>query len=145
MLQVRDLDAFALAVDARVRLLPLGCDPARLFGVRVRDERIILVPFWSGVAREIPPWLTPPDGCVALALDTSGWAAPMDGDGIEETGRASRHPERKRIHHTALVYGDHPDDEIGVLTYEDEPPQIMRGALGAVPELMTACWARRPD
>jgi len=141
MLQVTDVETFALAVDARVREFEWGVDPARLFGVRIRRGQIVLVPFWSGVAREIPRWLAPPDECVALALDTSGWAAPMDDD--PDAPRPSQHPERRRIHHTALVYGDNADDEIGVLTYDDGIPKVMKGAVGDVPVLMFACWNRR--
>ncbi len=66
-----EADALARAVDERVLAIPEGCDPARLFGVRLRPERadgFVLVPFWSGVAREVPPWLVPPDGCDAIAM-----------------------------------------------------------------------------
>ena len=63
MLTIADPVALALAVDARVCALPPGCDPARLFAVRLRDgDEFVLVPFWSGVAREIPDWICPPRG-----------------------------------------------------------------------------------
>jgi hypothetical protein len=134
----------ALAIDARVRALPPGLDPARLFGVRLRagsPDDFVLVPFWSGVAREIPAWLSPPRGVVAIALDTGGWAAPLDD--IVASGRPSRHPGRRRIHHTAIVYGDGRD--ISVLRYdEDDEPQVLDGAVGLVYELLVACWTRRP-
>src|SRR5262245_24558954 len=58
-----DFDALARAVDERVLDLPEGCDPARAFGVRLRADGFVLVPFWSGVARELRYGATPPDGC----------------------------------------------------------------------------------
>jgi hypothetical protein len=136
--------SFALAIDARVRALPEGLDPARLFGVRLRAAApgdFVLVPFWSGVAREIPAWLCPPRDVVAIALDTSGWAAPLDA--IAAHGRPSRHPQRRRIRHTAIVYGAGQD--ISVLRYDDDAePRVLDGAVGVVYELLVACWARRP-
>jgi hypothetical protein len=141
MSEIVDPAAFALAVDERVRALPPGCDPARLFGVRMRPDGFVLVPFWSGVAREIPDWVCPPRGVVAIALDTGGWAAPMEDDG-SVTQRPSRHPERRRIHHTALVYGAYED--VSVLRYEGEAePMMLEGAVGVVADLLRECWARR--
>jgi hypothetical protein len=138
-----DLESLALAVDARVLALPEGVDPARLFGVRLRPRGVMLVPLWSGVARELPPWLSPPTEVLAIALATRGWAAPLDDDG-GMTVRPSEHPERRRIHQTAIVTGD--GDDISVLRYDDEiAPVILRGAVGAVHELLVACWARRPN
>jgi hypothetical protein len=136
-----DVDALALAVDERVLALPEGLDPARCFGVRLRDHGFVLVPFWSGVARELPYGLTPPDGCWAIALETAGWAAPLEDD--PDAVRPSAHPQRRRMHHTALVYGDGID--VGVLRCGDGAPQVMRGAVGVVPDLMLACWARRRE
>ena len=135
-----EADVLVRAVDARVQALGAGCDPARLFGVRMRDEAFVLVPFWSGMARAIPIALTPPDGCVAIALDTGGWAAPMD-DGIGEM-RPSLHPRRRRIRQTTLVYGDD-GREVSVLRYEDGEPQVMRGCFGPVVDRLRTCWASR--
>jgi hypothetical protein len=135
-----DFDELARAVDARIQQLGEGCDPARLFGVRLRENGFVLVPFWSGVAREIPFGIAPPDACVAIALDTGGWAAPMNDDGSVEC-RPSQHPLRRRIRHTALVYGTGVD--VSVLTYEGDEPQVLRDGVGAVVELMRACWSRR--
>jgi hypothetical protein len=134
-----DFDALARAVDERVLELPDGSDPARLFGVRLRGDGFVLVPFWSGVAREMPA-LAPPDDCVAIAIECGGWAAPMEDDGSVRD-RPSQHPERRRIHHTALVYGTGVD--VSVLRYEDELPLVLRDGVGAVLDLMRACWARR--
>jgi hypothetical protein len=131
----------ARAVDARIQQLGEGCDPARLFGVRVRVDGFVLVPFWSGVAREIPFELRPPDGCVAIALDTGGWAAPMNDDGTVD-GRPSQHPNRRRIRATTLVYGDMGID-VTVMTTDAGDEQVMRGGIGVVPERMRACWSRR--
>ena len=138
-MQYADFDALAYAVDVRVLALPEGCNPARCFGVRLRSDGFVLVPFWSGVAREMPFALIPPDGCVAIALETTGWSAPMDD--ADELRRPSRHPQRRRIHHTALVYGDGKD--VSVLRCEDDEPQLLRGAVGVVPELLCACWVSR--
>jgi hypothetical protein len=142
-LDVRDVDAFALAVDARVLSLPEGCDPARLFGVRLRPQGVMLVPLWSGVARDLPPWVVPPPDVAAIALATRGWAAPIEDDG-SMLARPSEHPRRRRIHQTAMVTGE--GDDVCVLRYDDEPePVLLRGAVGVVHELLVACWARRPD
>ncbi len=137
-----DPESLARAVDERVLELPPGCDPARMFGVRVRDnsDRIVLVPFWSGVAREIPLWVCPPSGCVAIALETTGWAAPLDDDLSVHT-RPSQHPQRRRIHHTALVHGN--GDDVSVLRDRDSVT-VLFGAVGVVADLIRACWARRP-
>ncbi len=138
-----DFDDLALAVDERVLGLPDGCDPARVFGVRLRDSDrgFVLVPFWSGVAREMPYGVSPPDGCVAIAMECSGWAAPMDDmDGVE---RPSQHPERRRIHHTCLIHGDGAD--ISVVRYEDGEPVLMHDGIGVVLDLLRACWSRRRD
>lgn len=133
-------DDLARAVDARVQALGEGCDPARLFGVRLRGEGFVLVPFWSGVAREIPYALAPPDGCVAIALDTGGWAAPLDD--MEGEMRPSLHPQRRRLRQTTLVYGPAGND-VSVLRYDDGETQLLRGSVGVVPHRMRACWARR--
>lgn len=140
-----DLVALAHAVDDRVRALPPGCDPARLFGVRRRLDGFVLVPFWSGVARGIPPSLAPPKGCTAIALETSGWAAPHDDDVTVPT-RPSEHPDRWRIHATTVVADD--GDAVTVLRDEDArdaPPTVLHGGVGTVPNRLRACWARRPD
>ena len=136
------VDDLARAVHARIADIPMGEAPARLFGVRLRDEGFVLVPFWAGVAREIPQRLVPPDGCWGMALDTGGWAAPMDDEfsGI----RPSQHPDRQRMRQTAIVYG--PDGtDVSVLECEERPIQVLRGAVGLVPELMRAVWARRRE
>jgi hypothetical protein len=140
--EILDPTEFALAVDERVRALPPGCDPARLFAARLRENGFVLVPFWSGVAREIPDWVCPPRGASAIVLETGGWAAPMEDDGSVST-RPSRHPERRRIHHTTVIHGAGAD--ISVLRYEGtDDPLVLDGAVGFVYELLLACWARRP-
>jgi hypothetical protein len=140
-----DPTELVLAIDERVRSLPPGCDPARLFGVRPRTSQpegdFVLIPLWSGVAREIPAWVQPPRGVVGIALQTGGWAAPMEGDG-SVSGRPSEHPERRRIHHVTLIHGG--GEDISVLRYEgDADPLVLEGAIGYVQEVLLACWARR--
>jgi hypothetical protein len=141
-----DPTELVLAIDERVRSLPPGCDPARLFGVRLRpnqhdDADFVLIPLWSGVAREIPAWVRPPRGVVGIALQTGGWAAPMEDDGSVH-GRPSEHPERRRIHHVTLIHGG--GEDISVLRYEgDGDPLVLEGAIGYVHELLLTCWARR--
>jgi hypothetical protein len=57
MFAIPDPAEFVIAVDERLSALSPGCDPARLFAVRLRQppaDGFVLVPFWSGVAREIP-------------------------------------------------------------------------------------------
>jgi hypothetical protein len=136
-----DFDGLARAVDERVLELPLGCDPARCFGVRLRGDSFVLVPFWSGVAREMRVGTTPPDDCVAIALETSGWAAPLDE--CDELRPPSLHPQRRRVHATTLVYGD--GDDITVMRTEDGPAELMRGGVGVVAELLRACWSARRE
>jgi hypothetical protein len=135
-----EIDELARAVHDRIAAFPPGQDPARCFGVRVRaDGGFALVPFWSGVARELPGRLTPPDGCWGIALDSGGWAAPLDDD---PTLRPSQHPMRKRMYQTVIVYGSDATD-VTVLEVEHEEPQVLRGAVGVVPELMRDVWSRR--
>ena len=134
-----DFDELARAVDERLLELPVGCDPARCFGVRLRANGFVLVPFWSGVARDMRYGLTPPDSCVAIALETAGWAAPLDE--CDELMPPSVHPHRSRIHATTLVYGA--GDDITVMRTEDGPPELMRGGVGVVAQLLRACWAAR--
>jgi hypothetical protein len=136
-MHIEEADALARAVDERVLALPEGCDPARLFGVRLRTDWFMLVPFWSGVAREIPYGLAPPDDCVAIAIESGGWSAPLDG--LVE--RPSQHPLAQRMHSTSLMYGDGID--VSVLRIGDQEPVVLRGGVGTVPDLMRACWARR--
>jgi hypothetical protein len=142
---IPDPTEFVRTVDGRLSTLSPGCDPARLFAVRLRRARadgFVLVPFWSGVAREIPDWVCPPSGAAAIALETSGWAAPLNDDGSVPV-RPSRHPERRRVRHTTLIHGAGHD--ISVLRYDDEAePVVLEGAVGVVVDLLRACWARRP-
>src|SRR5262245_61536077 len=143
MFDALDLESLVRAVEARVLALPEGVDPARLFGVRLRPHGVMLVPLWSGVARELPPWVSPPGDVVAIALATRGWAAPIDDDG-GMTMRPSEHPEKRRIHHTALVTGD--AEDVSVLRYDDQPePIVLLGAVGLGHDLLVACWLRRPN
>jgi hypothetical protein len=140
---IADPVALALAVADRVSALPPGCDPARLFAVRLRgDDDFVLVPFWSGVAREIPDWVSPPRGAAAIVLDTGGWAAPMEPDGSAPT-RPSRHPERRRVHHTVLIHGAGADVSV-VRGVGEAEPMVLEGAVGNVLDLLLECWARRP-
>jgi hypothetical protein len=136
-----DLDALARAIDERVLALPEGNDPARLFGVRLVDGDIHLVQIWSGVGRELPCSVNPPAGLVALVLESGGWAAPMEDDGL--FCRPSEHPHRRRMHHSAIVTGDNID--IGVLRVAGEEPQVMRDAVGVMPDRLLECWERRAD
>jgi hypothetical protein len=140
---ITDPISLARAVDDRVCALPPGGDPARLFAVRLRtDGDFVLVPFWSGVAREVPGWVCPPRGAAAIVLETGGWAAPLAEDADEQV-RPSRHPERRRIHHTVMIHGDGVD--VSVLRDDDAPePVVMEGAVGLVLDLLLECWQRRP-
>ena len=125
MLTIADPVALALAGDTRLRALPPGCDPARLFAVRLRDgDDFVLVPFWSGVAREIPDWCCPPRGASAIVLDTGGWAAPMEDDGRSPPGPVAI-PRAPHPPHDA-----HPrrGSDVSVLRYEDaEEPLVLEG------------------
>ena len=71
-------------------------------------------------------------GVGGLPVESGGWAAPLDDDA---TLRPSQHPQRRRMHQTAIVYG--PDGtDVSVLECVGEPLQVLRGAVGVVPELM---------
>jgi hypothetical protein len=133
---IEEANALAREVDERILQLPEGLDPARLFGVRRRDGRVVLVPFWSGVARELPPETRPPDDCCAIAMESGGWSAPMDDIAL----RPSQHPARRRMHSTVLVYGGGID--VTVLRCDGGEPQVLRGGMGLVLERMQLCWAR---
>jgi hypothetical protein len=135
---IEEANALAREVDDRILALPEGLDPARLFGVRRRERRVVLVPFWSGVARELPPETRPPDECCAIAMESGGWSAPMDDD--FPSLRPSQHPARRRMHSTVLVYGNGVD--VTVLRCDDAEPQLLRGGVGLVLDLMLSCWAR---
>ena len=137
-----DLDALARCIDDHVLAFPEHEEPARLFGVFLDDDDLDLVPLWAGVGRELPYSLVPPAGLFALALASGGWAAPLDDDG-GMAWRPSEHPRRRRMHHTAIVMGDGVD--IGVLRVAGDEPQVMRGALGLMPERLLQCWERRAD
>ena len=132
-----DLEAFARAVDDRVISMPAGCDPARLFGVRMRGDDFLLLPLWSGYAREVPLDVVSLAGLRAIVLETTGWTSPMD------EGRPSEHPLRKRVHQTVVISGL--SDDISVLRYDDAEPQVLRGAIGFVLDLLVESWQRRPD
>ena len=133
-----DSEALARAVDDRIIELPPGPEPARLFAVHVGRDGVRLALLWSGYARELPPTVVPPADADAIALDTAGWAAPMDGAGCWP----SQHPQRRRIHHTAMVCGEMED--VSVLRCEGSPVEVLRGAIGVVAELLVGCWLRRP-
>jgi hypothetical protein len=131
-----DAEALAWAVDDRINDLPPDRAPARLFAVEVQGPDVRLTLLWSGFARELPPDVVPPAGSDAIAIESSGWAAPMD------EGRPSRHPKRRRMHNTTVIFGDM--DDVSVLRCEGSEPQVLRGVVGIVPDLLIACWLRRP-
>jgi hypothetical protein len=133
------MDAAALArvVDDRILDLPLISQPARLFAVEIHDTDVSLTLLWTGYARELPPTIVPPVEADAIALESTGWAAPM-GDGR----RASRHPKRRRMHNTTVIFGE--TEDVSVLRCEGSEPQVLRGVVGLVPDLMWSCWLRRP-
>ena len=130
-------ETLARVVDDRILELPPSRKPARLFAVHLCDDgEVVLALLWSGYARELPMRLVPPVGAYAIALDTMGWSGPMD------EGRPSRHPLRRRIHHTGVIFGD--AEDVSIVRSEDAEPQVLRGAIGFVHDLLVACWLRRP-
>ena len=142
MFENDDLDALARVIDECVLSLPESDEPARLFGIRVAGDELELVELWAGAGRLLPDELVPPPGLLALAFASGGWAAPLDDDGSMDC-RPSEHPQRRRMHHTAIVGGEGVD--IGVLRVGNEEPQVMRGAFGVMPERLLQCWERRAD
>jgi hypothetical protein len=47
------------------------------------------------------------------------------------------------VHQTVIVGGD--GEDVSVLRHDDGEPRLLRGAVGMVPDLLFACWARRTD
>ena len=41
-----------------------------------------------------------------------------------------------------MIFGD--AEDVSILRSEDAEPQILRGAIGFVQDLLVACWRRRP-
>ena len=149
-----DLEMLARMVDELVRVPAADRVDARLYGVRLFDDdekedgdgdgggRVLLDELGRGEAREIPRRVRPPAGLAAIALTTTGWAAPTNEDGTC-AGSPSRHPRRRRIHVTALIGGD--GEDVSVLRYGDGEAQVVRGAIGVVHERLLRCWRRRTD
>lgn len=132
-----DFNALLVALDEHIRSIPGDPAPAELFAVRVIAGEVSACYLWSGVARELPGSVVPPAGCVGIALSTSGWSAPMN------EGRASLHPQRRRVRSLTLITGAGQD--YTRLESEGEEPQFLSGAVGPVPDLLVGCWSRRLD
>lgn len=142
-----DLERLATMVDELVHVPGADRVDARLYGVRlVADNdgggRVLLDELERGEARDLPRRVRPPAGLDAIALTTTGWAAPMNEDGTC-AGPPSRHPQRRRIHVTEVIAGD--GEDVSVLRYGNGDPQILRGAIGVVHECLLRCWRRRQD
>ena len=150
-----DLEMLATMVDDLVHVPGADRLAARLYGVRIfggsgggsggEGGRILLDELARGYAREIPRRVRPPAGLAAIALTTTGWGAPLEDDGTvaAESGRPSLHPQRRRIHVTALVAGQ--GEDCSVIRFGDDDPVVVRGAIGYVHELLLRCWSRRLD
>lgn len=144
-----DLETLATVVDDLVHIPGAERVIARLYGVRLFGDddgeagRVLLDELGRGYAREVPRRVRPPAGLAAVALTTTGWGAPLAvGGNLPE--RPSRHPERRRIHVTALVGGD--GEDVSVLRFaDDDEPMIVRGGIGVVHDLLVRCWNRRAD
>jgi hypothetical protein len=114
-----------------------------LYGVRApAGEAVELVELARGPARRLPLWARPPAGLTGIALATGGWAAPMEDDG-SLAAPPSQHRARRRVHLTILVAGDGQD--VAVLRYPGEEPQLIRGALGPMADRLKRCWRRRSE
>lgn len=140
-----ELDALAWVVDARVHHRPADRRPARVYAVvpsSTSPDGILLRVLATGDPHRIIRRTWPPAGLVAIALSACGWVAPMSEDG-EDLVQPSAHPERRRLHHTIVVAGD--GEDASILRAAGQEPVLLRGACGAVHELLLDCWASRPD
>lgn len=80
-------------------------------------------------------------GYTALAVHTTGWAAPLNADG-EVDGQPSQHPERRRV---ALVAVVTTGGMASALSFEDSPEDIVTdegGATGSLAEALAECFSR---
>jgi len=117
--------------------------PARLYGFTgwdVEQRR----PLGLGDPHKIVSRAVPPAGLVALGYTVMGWCAPLPADGSAPACRPSLHPARRRMRTAVLVTGE--GDLTSVVRYFDNGEiAVLRGGVGALPELLGALWARRPD
>lgn len=80
-------------------------------------------------------------GVVALAIHTTGWAAPLNEDG-ECDGAPSAHPSRRRV---ALVAVATAQGMASALSFADEPDEIVTDegqATGMLAEALSDCFSR---
>lgn len=107
---------------------------ARLYGVVVNDPFGLTVDeagaarsSFIGEHRDVYSMLTGAPGVLARSFDaaaavTTGWAAPMLGDG-SMAHRPSRHPERRRIRAVSVV-SDH--GVASLIRFEDDPAHLVQ-------------------
>lgn len=144
-----DFEALAVAVDDQAARPAAERRSGTLYGVRAvpgpdGTGAIELEVLGRGEGREIPVRVRPPGGLAAIALCCGAWAAPVEEDGTMPC-RPGRHPQRRRVHLTVVVGGDDGEEEVSVLRYGDEEPQVLRGGVGLVSDRLARCWARRRE
>lgn len=144
----RDWEALARAVDERVYRRPSDRDvDARMYGIVVVGDafdrpKVRLLE--KGEGQRLLRKTRLPSGLTAMAMSMGGWRAPLPAEGSAPV-QPSRHPQRLRIHTTAVVGG------AGVLvtvmrtasaTAVDGRVEVMAGGVGRVPDAMRTCWLR---
>lgn len=128
-----ELERIAWLVD---RVMPDQIvQPARLYGIARSGDPMVLA---EGEAHRILRRTRPPRGLRALALAGTGWVGSLDPD-----LPPSRQAGRRRCRHVAVVDDTH--EIITLLRVADDEPALLRCDLGAIPDALHACWARRPD
>jgi hypothetical protein len=83
-----------------------------------------------------------PDDAIAIAVVTTGWAAPLNADGQAE-GMPSQHPERRRVKLVACA-----DSEFAgsALVFEDTPEDVITdegSASGSLADALAEAWSNR--
>jgi hypothetical protein len=143
-----DCTALAMAVDERVYRPPSDRDVcARMYGIVVEDGGDVTAPLVrlleKGEGQRLLRKTRLPAGLTAMVMTMGGWRAPID-DGGSMTARPSVHPQRQRIHTTALVAGD--GQLVTVVRTASSDPNgdvmVLPGGAGRVPDAMRTCWLR---
>lgn len=146
-----DLRDLARAVDVLVGVDPSDRADAVLYAVSLRPGALphlhVLV---AGPARGLARRIRPPAGLAAVALVTSGWAAPLGEADALDAPVPSLHPARRRVAVTALVGSELGPGLPGTTAWSclrvaGESPKLVAGGLGVIHEQLIRCWERRRD
>lgn len=142
-----DWTALAIAVDEQVCRPPSDRDVcARMYGVVVADGDVtaaVVRLLEKGEGQRLLRKTRLPAGLSAMVMTMGGWRAPMADDG-SMLRSPSAHPQRQRIHTTALVAGD--GELVTVIRTASTDPNgevmVLPGGAGRVPDALRTCWLR---